>query len=36
VAHKGTVYPDEHRPIIDQALWDKVHTILADSPRLCL
>jgi DNA invertase Pin-like site-specific DNA recombinase len=33
VVHKGTVYPGEHQPIIDQALWDKVHTILADSPR---
>jgi hypothetical protein len=33
VVHKGTVYPGEHQPIVDQALWDKVHTILADSPR---
>jgi hypothetical protein len=33
VVHKGTVYPGEHQAIIDQALWDKVHSILADSPR---
>src|SRR4029079_16467724 len=32
--HKGTAYPGEHKPIISQALWDKVHGILADSPRL--
>jgi len=31
--HKGTVYAGEHEAIISQALWDKVHTILADSPR---
>src|SRR6185295_7395916 len=31
--HKGTAYPGEHQPIISQALWDKVHAILADSPR---
>jgi DNA invertase Pin-like site-specific DNA recombinase len=31
--HKGTVYPGEHEAIISQALWDKVHTILGDSPR---
>jgi DNA invertase Pin-like site-specific DNA recombinase len=33
-AHKGTVYPGEHEAIISQALWDKVHSILGDSPRL--
>jgi DNA invertase Pin-like site-specific DNA recombinase len=32
--HKGTAYPGEHKAIISQALWDKVHSILADSPRL--
>jgi DNA invertase Pin-like site-specific DNA recombinase len=32
--HKGTVYPGEHEAIISQALWDKVHSILGDSPRL--
>lgn len=31
--HKGTAYPGEHGAIIDRALWDKVHAILADSPR---
>jgi DNA invertase Pin-like site-specific DNA recombinase len=32
--HKGTVYGGEHEAIISQALWDKVHSILGDSPRL--
>ena len=31
--HKGTAYPGEHEAIVSQALWDKVHSILADSPR---
>lgn len=31
--HKGTAYPGEHQAIIGQALWDKVHGILAESPR---
>jgi DNA invertase Pin-like site-specific DNA recombinase len=31
--HKGTSYPGEHQPIIDRALWDKVHAILQTSPR---
>jgi DNA invertase Pin-like site-specific DNA recombinase len=31
--HKGTPYPGEHKPIIERALWDKVHAILAESPR---
>ena len=31
--HKGTAYPGEHEAIISQALWDNVHSILADSPR---
>jgi DNA invertase Pin-like site-specific DNA recombinase len=31
--HKGTAYPGEHQAIIDRALWDRVHTILQDSPR---
>ena len=29
--HKGTSYPGEHEAIIDRALWDKVHSILADN-----
>jgi DNA invertase Pin-like site-specific DNA recombinase len=31
--HKGTSYPGEHKPIIERALWDKVHAILSESPR---
>ena len=31
--HKGTSYPGEHQAIIDQPLWDHVHTILQESPR---
>ena len=31
--HKGTAYPGEHAAIIDQALWDKVHAILAENTR---
>ena len=31
--HKGTSYPGEHQAIIDQPLWDKVHSILKISPR---
>jgi hypothetical protein len=29
--HKGTAYPGEHVAIISQALWDKVHAILAEN-----
>ena len=32
--HKGTAYPGEHEAIIDHDLWDKVHSILQESPRL--
>ena len=32
--HKGTAYPGEHAAIIDQGLWDNVHAILQESPRL--
>ena len=31
--HKGTSYPGEHAAIIDRATWDKVHSILTESPR---
>ena len=31
--HKGTAYPGEHQPIINQPIWDKVHSILAAKPR---
>ena len=32
--HKGMAYPGEHRAIVSRDLWDKVHAILGDSPRL--
>ena len=31
--HKGTSYPGEHKAIIGQTLWDKVHSILSDNAR---
>jgi hypothetical protein len=31
--HKGAAHPGEHAAIIDQALWDKVHAILAGNVR---
>jgi site-specific DNA recombinase len=31
--HKGISHPGEHQPIIARELWDKVHSILQDSPR---
>src|SRR4051812_28989476 len=33
VAHKGRVYPGEHKAIISRELWDQVHELLAESPR---
>ncbi len=33
VAYKGDVYPGEHEAIIDRSLWNKVHSILKESPR---
>ena len=30
--HKGTAHRGEHEAIIDQGLWDKVHSILQESP----
>ncbi|NQW53302.1 MAG: recombinase family protein, partial [Rhodospirillales bacterium] len=32
--HKGAAYAGEHAPIISQALWDKVRSILQESPRV--
>jgi DNA invertase Pin-like site-specific DNA recombinase len=32
--HKGTAYPGEHQAIVGRDLWEKVHAILRDSPRL--
>ena len=31
--HKGTAYRGEHQPIISRDLWDRVHSILKESPR---
>ncbi|MFT8247237.1 recombinase family protein [Roseomonas sp. BN140053] len=31
--HKGQSFPGEHRGIVDRALWDRVHAVLAVSPR---
>ena len=31
--HKGTAYPGEHSAIISKDLWDKVHSVLKESPR---
>ncbi len=31
--YKGTNYPGEHKAIIDREIWDKVHSILTESPR---
>lgn len=32
--HKGTAYPGQHASIISRDLWDKVHAIMAESPRV--
>jgi hypothetical protein len=32
--HKGRVYPGEHDAIIPRALWDRVHAVLAEHPKL--
>jgi site-specific DNA recombinase len=32
VVHKDTWYPGEHKAIIDQRLWDRVHEIFRESP----
>jgi site-specific DNA recombinase len=32
--HKGVAHPGEHKAIIDRKLWDKVQSILGESPRL--
>ena len=31
--HKVTSYPGEHKAIVYRDIWDKVHTILTESPR---
>ena len=32
--HKGTAYPGEHEAIIPRRLWDMVHAILSEAPRV--
>ena len=32
--HKGKSYPGEHEAIIPRPLWDRVHEIMAESPRI--
>ena len=32
--HKGTAYPGEHEAIITRALWDRVHGVMRESPRV--
>jgi DNA invertase Pin-like site-specific DNA recombinase len=34
VTHKEKVYPGEHRAIVPRELWDRVHAILRESPRV--
>jgi DNA invertase Pin-like site-specific DNA recombinase len=33
VTHKGNVYPGEHEAIVSREVWDRVHDMLAESPR---
>jgi DNA invertase Pin-like site-specific DNA recombinase len=33
VAHKGMVYPGEHKGIVPLELWDRAHAVLRESPR---
>jgi site-specific DNA recombinase len=32
--HKGTAYPGEHEAIVGRVLWERVHGILRESPRV--
>ena len=32
-AHKGNVYPGEHRAIVSRELWNQAHAVLQESPR---
>ena len=34
VTHKGRVYPGQHEGIVSCKLWDQVHSILQESPRV--
>jgi site-specific DNA recombinase len=31
--HKGQSYPGEHEPIVDRAIWDRVHEVLASNAK---
>ena len=31
ITHKGSAYPGEHQPIVDEVLWDQVEAILAEN-----
>ena len=31
--HKGVAHPGEHEAIVSQALWDRAHAAMAESPR---
>ncbi len=33
VAHKGNIYPGEHKAIVPLELWDAAHAVLVESPR---
>jgi hypothetical protein len=32
--HKGTSYPGEHQAIVPRELWDRVHAVMTESPRV--
>jgi DNA invertase Pin-like site-specific DNA recombinase len=34
VAHKGKIYPGEHQAIVPRELWERVHAVLRESPRV--
>ena len=34
VAHKGQVYAGQHEAIVSRTLWDEVHALLQESPRV--
>jgi site-specific DNA recombinase len=31
--HKGVAYPGEHIAIVDQELWDRAHSVMAEPTR---
>lgn len=33
IEHRGKIYQGQHKAIIDSALWDKAHGIMAENPR---